>query len=169
MMVPPDTRGMRRLPQAGRRWVRQRFAGRTPYVCAMEIRSDDSCADHPPGAVGNSVDETRQVQEYIRSHVKPGDPIDVSLRRGTGGQAQNWVYDFRHQGRLVGNSSRTFCTHLQVALGGARASAPLRITDVRVDCVDTTIGDPSSMGNRGGGTVAFWSRVRVEGLGEFQQ
>jgi hypothetical protein len=168
IMTAPDTRGMRRLAQAGRRWVRQRFTGKTSRVCAMEIRSEDSCADHPPGAVGCSVDERRPLQEYIRGHVKPGDPIQISLRRGLEGRAQDWIYEFRHDGCVVGNSSRIFGAHLQAALGGARASPPFHITGARVDCVDTTIGDPLSAGIRGSGAVIIWSRVRVEGLGEFQ-
>lgn len=160
-----EVAGRRRLTldKATRRWVRRGFGPDKWRLYEVEALGTDVHALHPAGAwlVRADVLET---QSYIRASVNPGDSVDLVLREGSR-EASAPHYSILHRGRPVGITSERFGEALQRGLGTASRRWPTRITQLRVELVDTVAGLESVGRQCGTGAHGVWARVRICGLG----
>lgn len=160
----PDTSGLSR-DQATRRWTRHGFGSARWQVREFEVTGRDTHSLHPAGAwllradVGNT-------QEYLRTEVRPGDPVILEFhgQQADGDPAAH--YAIYHNSHAVGLTSEQFGRELGCALGvPRRATWPQRIDGLHVELVDTVAGLASVGQAYGMGCSGLWLRVRVFGLG----
>jgi hypothetical protein len=160
----PDTSGLRRDPATGR-WVRRGFGPDRWKVREFQVTGRDTHSPHPAGAwlVQADVSDT---QEYLKTVVRPGDPVILEILDQQPGADDAAHYAIYHEGHAVGLTSEEFGQILGRALGVRRRSAwPQRIGGLHVELVDTVAGDASAGRAHGLGACGLWLRVRVFGLG----
>lgn len=160
----PDTAGLR-LEPATRRWVRRGFGQARQKVREFEVTGRDTHSVHPAGAwlLRADVGET---QEYLRTVVRPGDPVTLELLAGQALAGFPAHYAINHDGHAVGLTSAEFGQLLGRALGApSRAAWPRQIGGLHVELVDTVAGDPLAGRAYGLGDSALWLRIRTFGLG----
>ena len=167
VMDRPETRNIRRLPAAGRRWARFEYRGRRRRTAALEVRGRDVHAFDPAGAYMVEGCDVKATQDYIWNGVKPCDPVTLTLERESNAGEPRAYYAVRHGGQVVGCSSDEFAAILHRALGGGEVRWPETIAGLRVESVDTAAGSTVSGRESGLGASGMWLRVRVSGLGDF--
>jgi hypothetical protein len=164
---PPDAKGMRTLPWADGRWVREAYRGKARPLVAFELCGTDVDGTEPAGAFAMPGCDVEETQGYIRDQVSPGDPVELMLcaesKRG-----ENAFFAVHHKGRPVGVTSRRFSELVVSVLRRSRTQRPKRITGAHVEFVDTAAGHEATGAAHGLGVSGVWSRVRVFGLGEFE-
>jgi hypothetical protein len=160
----PDTSGLRRDPATGR-WVRRGFGPARWKVREFQVTGRDTHSPHPAGAWLLQADVS-DTQEYLKTVVRPGDPVILEILDQQPGADHAAHYAIYHEGHAVGLTSEEFGQILGRALGARRRSAwPQRIGDLHVEFVDTVAGDASAGKAHGLGACGLWLRVRVFGLG----
>lgn len=161
----PRAAGLR-IDAATRRWVRRGFGPASWKTYDVEILGTDVHALHPAGSWLMEAD-VPDTQSYIRTQVRPGDPVALVLACATEAGEPNAHYAILHQGRRIGVTSEAFGRTLHRILG-RRSSLrwPTRIAAVRVEVVDTVAGHQSVGRTTGLGAHGLWARVRIAGLGE---
>jgi hypothetical protein len=160
----PDTTGLRRDP-ATRRWARYGFGSARWKVREFEVTGQDADSAHPAGAWLLQAD-VGHTQEYLRTVVRPGDPVILKLHGQQPGRDPAAHYAIYHDGHAVGLTSDRFGQALGRALGvSRRATWPRRIDSLHVELVDTVAGIASLGQAYGLGGCGLWLRVRVFGLG----
>jgi len=164
---PPDIAGLR-VDQATGRWTRRGFGSARWKLREFEVIGRDTHSLHPAGAWLLQAD-VGEAQEYLRTVVRPGDPVELkflSELRGTDPVAH---YAICHDGHLVGLTSAEFGRTLGRAMGVRyQATWPRQISGLHVEFVDTVAGDASVGRAYGLGGSGLWLRVRVFGLGMFR-
>jgi hypothetical protein len=147
-----------------RRWVRRGFGANRWKVYEIEVLGTDVNALYPAGAWLVRAD-VLDTQSYIRTHVYPGDEVDLVLCDGPAYEPTAY-YSILHRGRPVGATNDSFGETLRRVLGTTAARRwPMRIDQLHVELVDTVAG-PESVGRQHGtGAHGMWARVRVCGLG----
>ncbi|WP_439664092.1 UvrD-helicase domain-containing protein [Lentzea sp. HUAS TT2] len=164
----PGDRQMRRNKVVDR-WVRYAWNDRT--TLGLEVRSGDVSTEVPPGEQDFEA-RCPVLQQYLETEVEPGDEVvlersyDVSLLSG-----QSPPYLVMHRDRPIATASRRFrqvlCS-LQRSVG-RRGDPwwPLRISGVRVDAVETSVGSESASLDAGLGPHGVWLTPRLSGFGKF--
>jgi hypothetical protein len=160
----PDTKGLKKH-KATRRWLRKGF--QHWQTKAIEVRGNDVHHHDPAGALVAEGDPV-ELQEYIRTEVKPGDA--VSLRRKfqvIDGDGKTF-YVIEHKGVVVGITNESFSRDAFSILRinqGWEVLWPARIDGLRVQATDTVAGlsNVRLMPAYGNGSV--WLRVRILGFG----
>lgn len=160
----PRSAGLR-IDGSTRRWVRRGFGSDRWKTYDLEVLGTDVHGLHPAGSwlIDADVFDT---QTYIRTNVRPGDPVDLVLAKTTEAGELAAYYGVYHGGRPVGVTSAAFGTTLHRVLGGkASLRWPTRIDAARVEVVDTVAGHESVGKATGLGAHGLWARVRISGLG----
>jgi hypothetical protein len=160
----PDTAGLSRDP-ASKRWTRRGFGSAQWRVREFEVTGRDTHSLHPAGAWLLQADVS-DTQEYLRTVVKPGDPVTLELLGQQRGRDPAGHYAIYHHAHPVGVTSEEFGRALGRALGVRRhATWPRRIDSLHVELIDTVAGLASVGKANGLGSCGLWLRVRVFGLG----
>jgi hypothetical protein len=166
---PPDVRGIR-YREPTRRWVRWFVRPRLRFITECEIEGADVHSLDPAGAFVTE-DDPRAIQDYIRTAIRPGDPVTLSAVKSDVEGTERTYYLIRHRDRLVGVTSSAFNDTLIETLRLTRTwtvRMPTDIEDVFVEGIDTGAGS-AAVGLRAGlGRAGFWLRVRVAGLGRLR-
>jgi hypothetical protein len=151
-----------RNAQAGDRFIKR---GRKDWqTFGIEIRGDDVHDVDPAGTVGFTEDP-QAVQERIVNRVRSGDHVvldyagEHDFSRGA-----LPIYVVTHGAGPIGITGRRFGEALKVRVG---ASRPPRMTEVRVDDLETVKGPMDSGDAAGLGRSGLWIRPRLVGLAEF--
>jgi hypothetical protein len=162
-VAAPDTAGLT-LDQSTGRWKRCGFGPNRWRVFEVEVFGSDLDAVHPPGAW--LVDEDPPaLQRYLREVVRPGDPVELTLIDGDGAKVPHYVAT--HDGRPVGVTTESFGGDL-TKIVGPRRRAPVAISGLHIETVDTVAGDPSAARRSGLARHGIWNRARVFGLGRLE-
>lgn len=160
----PDTTGLSRDPTSGR-WTRRGFGSAQWKVREFEVIGRDAHPLHPAGAWLLEAD-VGDTQDYLRTMVKPGDPVALELLREQPCGSSAAHYAIYHDGHAVGLTSKEFGRALGRALGVRRRTPwPQRIDGLHVELVDTAAGLAWVGEADGLGSCGLWLRVRVFGLG----
>jgi hypothetical protein len=156
-----------------RRWFRNaaaqdRFikAGRERWqTLGIEIRGDDVHAIEPGGAI--VVDTAAgELQELLITRVRPGDDVTLVYAGEYAFSARELpCYTIDHGCGLLGITGEAFGSALVGRLRERRR--PARITNVRVDDLETVKGSGDIGESVGLGASGIWLRPRLIGLGEF--
>jgi AAA domain/UvrD-like helicase C-terminal domain len=163
----PDTAGLSRDRATGR-WVKRGFGAAWWRVREFEVTGPDTHARYPAGAWLLMAD-VAETQEYMRTAVKPGDPVTLKLLDQRVGESYVGHYGIYHGHRPVGLTSEEFGRVLGSVLRARSPSAwPGQIDGLHVELVDTVAGDGSVGRAHSLGTCGLWLRVRVFGLGTLQ-
>ncbi|MET8990636.1 UvrD-helicase domain-containing protein [Nonomuraea wenchangensis] len=145
------------------RWVELGF--RAGHRVGVEIRPDDVNAEDPAGTVGFA-DDPREIQKYLATAVREGDPVTLAHVRGLSSEDAP-RYALEHEGRRIGVTTDTFAAALQTLLPGRGRRLPSNIKELRIDSVETVIGREASGANAHLGWSGIWLRPRITGLGRF--
>jgi hypothetical protein len=163
----PDTAGLSRDRPTGR-WVRRGFGAARWRVREFEVAGRDTHSWQPAGAWLLTAD-VAETQEYIRTTVRPRDPVALKLLDQRAGESPVAHYAIYHGHQPVGLTSDEFGRLLGSALRVRHPSVwPRRINGLHVELVDTVAGDGSVGRAHGLGACGLWLRVRVFGLGTLQ-
>lgn len=163
----PDTAGLSRDPRTSR-WVRRGFGSARWKLREIEITGRDTHALHPAGSWLLNAD-VQDIQEYLATEVKPGDPVTLRLLDQRGGEAQTAHYAIWHEAKPVGLTSDEFGQLLARVLPGRSPGIwPRQIDGLRVELVDTVAGDGSVGRVHGLGSCGLWLRIRIFGLGSLR-
>lgn len=163
----PDTAGLR-IDHGTKRWVRRGFGRLQWQVREIEVTGQDVDAVEPAGTwlLG---ERPREIQEYLGSAVRPGDPVEFQLIEGRRDGESTARYSIRHAGYVIGRTSEGFAQVLGRLAGGRRQTSwPERVEGLHVELVDTVAGDASVGRSHGLGSSGMWLRVRVFGLGSLR-
>lgn len=158
--------------QRGRdpRWARYVKANRN-WRLGLELRGGDVHTVHPPGTQVFSADP-RELQGFIASGMSSGDDLLLSRAEDASDEVGRIPhYVLSHLDRPVGIASETFRADLQRHLRfGPRtpfSAWPERISDIRLDTVETVHGSEAAAVNAGLGEHGIWLAPRPVGLGRF--
>lgn len=157
---PPDTRGLVVARDLGSRWVRRAF-GKARRITGIEIRREDVDPTQP-AAVQRSAGGAA-AQEYLWTRLRAGDP--VTLARQTGSPEWDPAFDIVHDGVVVGRTSSVFAQVIRRACG---TRVPSSVVGLRVQGVETVVGDPVIGRTAGLGDAGVWLGVRLQGIGVFE-
>lgn len=162
-MSGPPSRGVFKHP------VTTRWVHRGKYQSnQIEVQGNDAHFQDPAGGfMLDSVDPIT-AQAYVRTQVKPGDPVElVRIGAVAPGDPQAF-YAVMHLGRPVGVTSERFAGTLSRSLKLShswKVNWPTRIDGLHVDTVDTVAGTSASGERAGLGPSGIWLHVRVAGFG----
>ena len=129
----------------------------------LEIKGRDARADLPPGL---GTDLTGQIQDYIWSNVKPGDPITLAREAIREGDTLKTQYKMVHDHTVVGAVTGDGVFQVLKVNRWWHVVMPIRITDIYVENVDSVSGMQGAAQASGLGFADMWLRVRVSGLGK---
>jgi hypothetical protein len=160
----PDTSGLTRDP-VSRRWLRRGFGPARWKIREFEVSGRDTHSLHPAGAWLLQAD-VGDTQEYLKTEVRPGDPVILELLGQRSGADRTPYYAIYHDGHVAGLTSEEFGHMLGRALGAHRRAVwPQRITGLHVELVATVAGHTAVGQAHGLGSCGLWLGVRVFGLG----
>jgi hypothetical protein len=162
---PRDTRAARwfRANDAQGRFVKRGHQRWQSF--GIEISGGDVHDTDPAGAVGIDC-EPSTVQARLVGNVRPGDPVVLEhLGQHDFGLGDRPLYAVQHEQGPIGITGARFGDALQRRLGSAM---PARITDVRVDDLESIKGPVDGGYAAGLGRSGLWLRPRLVGLGEFE-
>jgi hypothetical protein len=163
----PDTAGLSRDRATGR-WIKRGFGEAWWRIREFEVAGRDTHSWHPAGAWLLMADAA-ETQEYMRTAVKPGDPVTLKLLDPHADESYVAHYGIYHGHQPVGLTSEEFGRLLGSVLRARPPSAwPGRIDGLHVELVDTVAGDGSVGRAHALGACGLWLRVRVFGLGTLQ-
>jgi hypothetical protein len=145
-------------------WTVFGFAkGGRRYVREIEIQGNQSWAQDPAGVFAFSAD-VEETQQYIDTHVKPLDQLELRRVLVTMPDGPRYYYVIEHRGRDVGVADIGWIVKALCRPKYER-NWPSRIDGLFVESVDTAAGT-SAAGLRAGLTASgLWLRVRPYGLG----
>ena len=129
-------------------------------MCTASIRPAAPPDDGDPAAI----------QDYIRRHVRPGDPVTLTAMSAGPGEEPTY-YWIHHNDHCVGITSEACGSSLYRTLQrypAWRVRMPVQIDSLTVEDVDTAVGLPSAGRRAGLGPTGLWLRVRVAGWGRLQ-
>ncbi|PJE99171.1 DNA helicase [Streptomyces carminius] len=153
------------------RWAR--FGYQYWKRSGLELLGGDIHPHHPAGS--HQIDgDPVSLQEHLRSRTAPGDSVvleriddvheDHEERLGPG-------YALTHGEHAVGVASERFrrdlYRHMQQSRSYQPRNWPRRITDLRIDNVETIAGERAAAVHAGLGELGVWLAPRPVGLGRF--
>jgi len=154
------------LDDASGRWVRSVPTKRWMTI-GLSVEGGDIHHMHPAGTWVFE-DDPRDLQAYLSSEVKPGDPLTLNLVPGRQDDHQLARYELVHGGRVVGVTGEAFTRALSLRLAGWNRTPrqwPRAIEGLRVESVDTVAGLEGVGEGAGLGRFGLWLRPRPIGLG----
>ncbi|MFS0695829.1 UvrD-helicase domain-containing protein [Streptomyces nitrosporeus] len=160
------------LVRKDRRIDRWYLGGRSTWARnGIELTGSDVSREQPPGAEEIHRD-TAEVWQYLLTEVEVGSEAELVLLHGIPVAAdQSPPYAVLVGGRQVAVVSERFRTDLHRMLRRNAHSRvdrwPLRVTGLRVDCVESVAGSPAATEAAGLGTHGAWLAPRLYGLGRF--
>ncbi|MET7935943.1 UvrD-helicase domain-containing protein [Streptomyces sp. NPDC005322] len=153
------------------RWAR--FGFQHWNRLGLELLGADIHAYHPAGS-HQFRDEPAAVQKYLSSHVVEGDPVELVRIDGILEDHDEQVapgYALCHGSRTIGVVSERFRRDLYRYLQQSRTyrprNWPRRITELRIDTVETVTGERAAGTRAGIGDLGVWLAPRPTGLGRF--
>ncbi|KNE82135.1 MULTISPECIES: UvrD-helicase domain-containing protein [Streptomyces] len=173
--LPPRSTWLVRKHKETGRWARY---GRQKWQRhGLEMLGTDVHAVHPAGTVGFSSDPQR-LQEYLRSELSPGTPLtllryeEAEVPSATGDHSRMAPpYLVCEEDRPIGVVSESFRRDLHRFMRrSARhqpTSWPVKISEIRVDTVETVSGSSAAGARAGLGDLGVWLAPRLTGLGHF--
>ncbi|MCC9741300.1 ATP-dependent helicase [Streptomyces sp. MNU89] len=173
--LPPRITWLVRKHQDTGRWARY---GRQKWQRhGLEMLGTDVHSVHPAGTAGFSADP-RALQEHLRSELRPGTPLalvryeEAEVPSTTGDQSlMAPPYLVCEGDRPIGVVSESFRRDLyRFMRRSARhqpTSWPLKITEIRVDAIETVSGSSAAGARAGLGDLGVWLAPRLTGLGHF--
>lgn len=169
ILEAPDTRGIFTSDFDGRR-IKGGTGRYSWQTYGLELQGRDVHRKDPAGAYLIDGD-ARRLQSYIRENVHQGDAL-VLRHIASEEEAERPVYLIEHEGMPVGVTSESFGNGLRYAIRrkwySTLSQVPQLIEDVRVQAVDTVAWNPASGRKAALNETGIWLRVRVVGLGMFQ-
>lgn len=137
----------------------------------LEVQAIDIHSGDPAGGYVLDQCDSARTQAYLRDHVRPGDPVTLTLvKTATAGQGSAH-YAIAHEGTTIGVTAESF-SHLLLrvlASGAHRGGAkPRWIEHLNVEVVDTVAGTAATARRCGLGASGLWLRARVSGLGRLR-
>lgn len=165
---PPDTRFVSKERKMDR-WARGGF--RFWVRAGLELIGGDAFTDQPAGMRDFEADVTA-LQDYLATEVHPGhevtlerlypDPIEPRLSP---------PYRIVHRGKPIGTASEQFreqlYRYLMTSNNYVPRNWPERLTEVRIDAVETVAGSEAAGINAGLGPYGVWLAPRLVGLSSF--
>ncbi|NDZ72148.1 ATP-dependent helicase [Streptomyces sp. SID10362] len=164
----PPTWMMRKHKQIDRWYI----GGRQTYVRAgVEATDLDVCHEAPAGA-GEPIGDPLAIQQYVREGVRDGDPVELRRLHDLPASAvETPPYGVFHDDRPIGSVSERFRHDLwrllKINAGWKVERWPCRITDLRIDTVESVAGFPALTQRLGLGDRGLWLAPRLCGLGHF--
>lgn len=165
---------LRSLQTHGLRWgqtihrtIRAKYHGGWPQPVGVEMLGADTDTTLPAGASKGS-DEVLRIQCYLREQALSGQAVELHRLVERRVDAESPTYAVVHDGLPIGRTSQSFGE----ALMRVRSSLPShrfpeRIDGARIQMVDTVAGDAGVGRSLGVSRCGLWSRVRLEGVGDF--
>lgn len=132
----------------------------------FELHGDDTHRTQPPG--GFLLDEdAAQIQDYLWTRVKTGDPIEMHLAKAVNVGRITAYYALLHQSKPIGVTSESFgaTLHRRLHRSDQPGRWPRAITGIRIEALDTVAGTSAASENNGLGSAGIWLRPRLVGLG----
>jgi hypothetical protein len=169
---PSDGRGFKlvRKDRRSGRWAR--FGYQHWKRQGIELAAGDIHPHHPAGT-HQYVDDASELQKYLRA-LPAG--ADVEMIR-TGGVPENHDgrigpgYALVHQQRTIGVASEAFrrdlYRYMQQSQRFQPQNWPGRISELRIDTVETVAGEPAVGTHAGLNNLGVWLAPRPTGLGRF--
>ncbi|WP_436791629.1 UvrD-helicase domain-containing protein [Yinghuangia sp. YIM S10712] len=164
----PETWNLRKHKQTDRWYTKgaQNWARN-----GIELDDRDVCHEIPPGS-GESVAAHEGTQQYLRINVHIGDAVELHrLHDLPATDTETPPYGIFHAGRSIGVASEQFRRSLWHVLKLNRTYNvqrwPCRITDVRIDTLETVAGPRNLTERLGLGDRGVWLAPRLSGLGRF--
>jgi hypothetical protein len=148
------------------RWVRRGW--KNWQVWGYEVSGDDTDKSNPPG--GLLLDcNPRDVQNYLRSEVRPGDSVALRLISSSVSGSRRAFYAIEHEGHDIGLTSERFSQLLYRTLRINRRFEPqwpVAIRGLHIESIDTVAATGTTTRRCGLGVSGIWLRPRVVGLGD---
>jgi hypothetical protein len=169
---PTDGRGFRLVRRDGRsgRWAR--FGYQHWKRQGIELAAGDVHPHHPAGA-HQYLDDAPALQKYLRA-LAPGTAVEMVRTDSVLEDHDDRIspgYVLVHDQRTIGVASETFRRDLYRYMQQSRRfqpqNWPRRISELRVDMVETVAGEPSAGIQSGLGDLGVWLAPRPTGLGRF--
>ena len=170
-----DPRDCRLGKDKNGRWRLYHFSKGTrfPIVVGFEVMPSDVHYLEPAGAFGLE-GNILEIQRYIQSSVKIGDPISLRRIQIEGEERLPRIhYVLQHNGAVVGITSvASFYAYRDAlrspkAWGNFETNWPEEICSVRVEQIDTVAASPATSRKYGLGASGMWLRVRITGMGDW--
>jgi hypothetical protein len=167
-VAPPELPLFRR---AGGRRNGRRYLGswRSYDRYGIVAGPGDVSREDPPGQKSDAV----ATQKYLVERIRPGE--EVLLRRSHGlpmGRMESPPYALVHEGREIGEASRTFREELFQVQKVNRAWDPWwpdEIHGLRIDTLETVTGSAAAGANAGLGERGVWTAPRITGIGRYRR
>ncbi|WP_410537859.1 UvrD-helicase domain-containing protein [Streptomyces sp. KL2] len=168
-------RGGFRLVRKDRRTDRwARFGYQHWRRSGLELLGGDIHPHHPAGSYQINGDPV-SLQEHLRSRTAPGDPAVLERIDDAPEDHDERIspgYALLHKGRAIGVASEKFrrdlYRHMQQSRTYQPRSWPRRVMDLRIDTVETVVGERGVSVQAGLGELGVWLTPRPAGLGRFQ-
>jgi hypothetical protein len=164
----PDTKFVKKAVRVGR-WSRggyERWQRR-----GLESTGEDVLSERPAGTCDFAADVI-ELQKYLATDVRPGDEVVLERLHPESLDADTSPpYLVVHQGRPIGTASDRFrgqlYRYLKTGKNYVPQKWPVRLTDVRIDAVETKAGSEAAGINAGLGPYGIWLVPRLVGLSTF--
>ncbi|MEW2522634.1 UvrD-helicase domain-containing protein [Actinacidiphila alni] len=159
------------------RWAGSRRNGRRRYVGSWRsydrfgivVEPGDVNRDDPPGRETDAV----ATQAYLLEQVRPGQEVLLRRRHGLPmGETQSPPYVLVHEGREIGEASRTFREGLFQVQKVSRTWDPWwpdEIHGLRIDTLETVTSSAAAGANAGLGERGVWIAPRITGIGRYRR
>jgi superfamily I DNA/RNA helicase len=131
----------------------------------FELKGGDVEQSAPAGA-RHIEEDAWEIQEYLWQSVHPGDSVELRFLPPKGNEDARPIYAVVHEGRPIGITSEWFGMMLRKKVTGRKKEFPVRIDDLRIECVESVAGTPAAAQNTGVGASGFWLTPRLTGLGK---
>lgn len=168
-----DRSGLRlvRRDRRSGRWAR--FGYQHWKRFGMELVAGDVHAHHPAGGHGFQ-DDARTLQTYLREQVACGDRVELVRIDGMPEDHHARVapgYALTHDERFIGVTSESFRRDMYRLMQQSHRyeprNWPRRVTELRLDTIETVAGEPAAGMRAGLGDLGVWLAPRPVGLGRF--
>jgi hypothetical protein len=169
---PPQTGGVYTgRAKHTKRWGRYRF-GKLWARHGMALENGDVNGDFPAGTYPPAADPA-DLQEYLASTVRPGDPVTLSRSpQPPDDDLPVPLYTVQHCDRVIGVVSPSFRHALDLYMRDGRSrraapSWPSSVTECWIDDVETVAGSVAAGRRAGLGEHGVWLAPRLSGLSRF--
>lgn len=151
------------------RWAR--FSYEYWVRAGVELIGGDVATDQPAGTV-DFQDSPAELQHYLATAVRPGDAVQLErLYPHPIGLEESPPYAIRHEERLIGTASESFRAdlyqYLKTSKGFIPQNFPAVIKNVRIDAVETVVGNEAAGIRAGLNRHGVWLAPRLVGLSTF--
>jgi hypothetical protein len=157
--------------RAGGRRNGRRYLGswRSYHRLGIVAGPGDVSREDPPGQKSDAV----ATQKYLVERIRPGQEVLLRRRHDLPmGRAESPPYALVHEGREIGEASRTFREELFQVQKVNRTWEPWwpdEIHGLRIDTLETVTGSTAAGANAGLGERGVWAAPRITGIGRYRR